>query len=325
MKNYDETINSVFDRINEYEVERKRKRKVITRTVTSLCCLCLVALLGIGVWQSGLFTTPPPTILDGDNSSLQGTDKTDETNSNNNESVGITPDAPVIWGVANGESQDMGFSTWNGKTITMSLYDVLSDEKNKNSLIAIGVAFELDDKFVYNGKSIAEYNAEADNEHLYYNKLGELLKTGDSLKYGEALYKTGIPTGEKWAKQLYDETVERIGKDVLAKYIVDGEFLREKLESDMDEYDLEHRPCRVAYEVACEAYYQSAIDAAIEQLENQNINYERRNCTALVIYVTADELFSLKIDNVLFYGLALKDGEGMDMLETLVDDVVISE
>lgn len=323
MKNYDETINSVFERINEYEVEKKRKRKVITRTGTSLCCFCLVALLGIGVWQCGLFKTPPPTILDGDNSMLQGTDKTDEANSNINESAGITPDAPVIWGIANSESQDMGLSTWNGKTITVSLYDVLSDKNNKNSLIAIGVAFELDDKFVYNGKSIAEYNAEADNEHLYYNKLGELLKTGDTLKYGEALYKTGTPTGEKWAKQLYDETVERIGKDVLAKYIVDGEFLKEKLESDIDEYDLERRSYRVAYEVACEAYYQFVIDAAIEQLENQNIYCERRNGTDLVIYATADELFSLKIDNVLFYGLALRESEGMDMSETSVDDAII--
>lgn len=81
MKNYDETINSVFERINEYEVEKKHKRKIITRTVTSLCCFCLVALLGIGVWQSDLFKPMPPTVLDGssnigelDDSSLQATD-----------------------------------------------------------------------------------------------------------------------------------------------------------------------------------------------------------------------------------------------------------
>ncbi len=56
MKNYDETISSVFDRISEYEV-KKRKRKIVTRAVTSLCCFCLVALFGIGVWQSDIFNT----------------------------------------------------------------------------------------------------------------------------------------------------------------------------------------------------------------------------------------------------------------------------
>ncbi len=323
MKNYNETINSVFSRINEYEVEKKRKRKIMTRTVTSICCFCLVALLGIGVWQSDLFNTMPPTILDDHNSSQQGTDKTDETNSNNNELVDITPDVPVIWGYASNYSQDMAYTEWNGKRVTLPLYNVLSNENTKNSLIAIDVEFELNDKFIYNGKSLAEYDAETDNERLFYNNLGALLKLGDSLKYGEALYKTGTPSGEKWAKQLYDETVESIGKDVLAKYIVDGEFLKEKLEADIEEYG-EHEPCRIAYEAACDAYYQFIIDATTKQLEKQNINCEKRNGT-LVIYATAEEFSSLNIDNVLFYYLALKEDEGMDMSDISLDDVVITE
>ncbi len=60
------------------------------------------------------------------------------------------------------------------------------------------------------------------------------------------------------------------------------------------------------------------------QLENQTVNYERRNNTELVLYTIADELSSLKI-NVLFYGLALKDDKGMDMSEIPADDFVISE
>lgn len=70
MKNYDETINSVFERINKYKVEKKNKRKIVTRTVTSLCCFCLVALLGVGVWQSGLFQSMPPKTLE--NSAIDG-------------------------------------------------------------------------------------------------------------------------------------------------------------------------------------------------------------------------------------------------------------
>lgn len=66
MKNYDETINSVFERINEYEVEKKRNKRTITRTVVSLCLLCSITL--IGIWQSGLLayvpSTTPSTILE---------------------------------------------------------------------------------------------------------------------------------------------------------------------------------------------------------------------------------------------------------------------
>lgn len=319
MKNYDETINSVFERINEYEVEKKHKRKIITRTVTSLCCFCLVALLGIGVWQSDLFGTTPPTTLDGEkldgsNSSQQDTDKP-------NNSVGVTPDATIIWGNAS-EFQDMGFGEWNGKQITIPLSEALSDEKNKESLFAIGVSFELDEKFIYNGKSLAEYSAEVDKEHLLYNRFGELLKVGDELKYGEALYKTGTPDGKKWAKELYDETVERIGEDLLTKYIVNGEFLKEKLESDIAAYDAEENS-RKNRDDAVNAYYAFIANEVAKQLKEQNVSCEVRK--SLIVYVTIEEFSALEIENVMFYSLALKDGEGMDMSETPVDDLIISE
>lgn len=67
-----------------------------------------------------------------------------------------------------------------------------------------------------------------------YDKLGQLLKQGDLLKYGEALYTTGTPDGEKWTKEFYEQRVEVFGKDLLSKYIVDGEFLRKSVESDMN-------------------------------------------------------------------------------------------
>ncbi len=321
MKNSNEMVNSLLERRERYEAEQKRKRSIITRTVTSMCCLCLVALLGFGVWQNGLINSIPPAILDGENSSLQETDKTDETKSNNNEASSVIPDATVIWGNANDEVEDVGFVEWNDKLITSSLYNVLSDEKNNNILIAIGVGFDLDNKFVYNGKTIAEYAVEADNERLLYDKLGQLLKLGDSLKYGEDLYKTGTPTGERWAKEFYEETVENFGKDLLEKYIVNGEFFKEKLESDIANYD-KYTPCNDEYKIACENYYQFVIQTAIDGLENQSVNYERRNGVELVIYATVKDFSSIEIDNVSFYSIAVKGDEGIDMSETSVDDVV---
>lgn len=60
MKNCDEMVNSLLERRDRYAAEQKRKRAIITRTVTSMCCVCLVALLGFGMWQSGMLDTTPP-------------------------------------------------------------------------------------------------------------------------------------------------------------------------------------------------------------------------------------------------------------------------
>ena len=51
MKNYDETIDSVFSRINEYEIRKSQRKKVMTKTAVSVCCVCLVALVGLGMHQ----------------------------------------------------------------------------------------------------------------------------------------------------------------------------------------------------------------------------------------------------------------------------------
>ena len=61
MKNSEEMVNSLLERRDKYDAAQKKKRTIFTRTVTSMCCLCLVALLGFGMWQGGVFnTTPPP-------------------------------------------------------------------------------------------------------------------------------------------------------------------------------------------------------------------------------------------------------------------------
>lgn len=52
MKSYDETISNVFDRIGEYETKQKRKRSAITKTAASFCCVCAIALVGVGVMKN---------------------------------------------------------------------------------------------------------------------------------------------------------------------------------------------------------------------------------------------------------------------------------
>ena len=63
MKNYDEVTSDLLKRRDRYVVEQKRKRKIFMGVATSLCCCCLVALLGFGMWHSGMFDSEPAITL----------------------------------------------------------------------------------------------------------------------------------------------------------------------------------------------------------------------------------------------------------------------
>lgn len=52
MKNYDELTSDLLKRRDCYVAVQKAKRKAAT---ASLCCICFVALLGVGLWKSGTF------------------------------------------------------------------------------------------------------------------------------------------------------------------------------------------------------------------------------------------------------------------------------
>lgn len=323
MKNYDETINSVFERMKEYEIKKRKTRKQITGLVACFCCVCVVVLVGISFKRKNnpdvqLFVAGKTDNANtSENQSNISEDKTtinnyEEKTTINNETAD-NPDSPVIWG-EEGEVSNSALVEWNGKKVTMSLETVLENNANKNVLIAVSPCFMLDKNYVHNGKTLSEYEREADNEDIEFGKLGQLLKWGDELKRGEDLYKTPGPDGTKWAKEFYEEQVEFFGEDFLAKYIVDGEFLKEKVETDIQNYK---HTCRTAYEVACNAYYEYIVEETIKKLEKENINYERNVSREfyLVIYVTADEFKSLSLDNVLVFGLSEKNGsETTDMV-----------
>ena len=62
MKNSEEMVNSLLERRDQYVAEQRKKRKSIVRITSAACSFVLVALLGVGVWQSGwLDSTTPPT------------------------------------------------------------------------------------------------------------------------------------------------------------------------------------------------------------------------------------------------------------------------
>lgn len=84
MKNCDEMVNSLLGRREQYAAEQIRKRKVVTRTVIPMCCICLVALVGIGIWKgSTIGSTPSSPQKDG---SQYVSNDNGNTNSNNSQS-----------------------------------------------------------------------------------------------------------------------------------------------------------------------------------------------------------------------------------------------
>lgn len=89
MKNSDEMVHSLFERRDRYIVEQKKKKAIITRTITSMCCVCLIALVGFGMWQGGMFSTistapPDQTVEDAPHSGVKDNFGENNSESHNN-------------------------------------------------------------------------------------------------------------------------------------------------------------------------------------------------------------------------------------------------
>lgn len=53
----------VLRRIEEHEIEQRNRRKTMKKAIIPICCFCLVALLGVGLWQGKFFNTTPSVEL----------------------------------------------------------------------------------------------------------------------------------------------------------------------------------------------------------------------------------------------------------------------
>ena len=202
---------------------------------------------------------------------------------------------------------DSIYVKWNGKEVMSNLYDMLRKPSDKVIPINFKLSMSPDYNFEYKGKKLSEYaNANYSEEMM---KLKDLQMYGNQLKYGETIYTTGTPDGTKRTKEWYEERVEYFGEELLSKYIVDGEFLEEKLRVNINELMKNNR---IANEEAEKAYYSYISDEAIKQLDKQNIKYEyMTEPKRLVIYVTAEEFKAMKLDNVSRYGLDTSVAKGL--------------
>ena len=327
MKTCDEMVNSLLNRREQYLLEQRKKRRTAAKIAVFGGSCALAAVIGIGIWNNGMLREKGTVISD--NSYAINSEPANEI---------PTPQVPdyssVIWAEDGSYDNvcDEAVINWvslNGKRISPSLSEAF--EKNgDDSVFAIAACcYVYDENFVYNGKTLVQYRVAADEAWEIIDRHIRLLKQGDCLKYGEALYLTGTPDGERWAKEYYDRTVSEIGKELISKYIVDGEFLEHELTETIDNLENERIELLKIYDqahIACSTYM---FETAAGQINAQGVCCETKyNLDSrpylLVIFATKDEFEALDFDNMhkWSFALAQKDEDGYfsrDFINEYVD------
>lgn len=312
----------------------RREKTVKNKIVISAFCLAFVGIGAFGAFNNSLLkrdvltaekevdSTIPTVSNTSDRSDASATsvsatnqqttnaEKSSSHATENGESV--TADNrthKVIWAedmAAVNLIDDEGFTKWHQfNYVGYRLYDAL-ESGEADAVFAILARPAVDYTFIYNGRSLEEYDYDMYNEHNLPDLLEQLLKEGDSLKYGEELYKTGTPTGEKWDQSLYEERIAFYGEAILEKYIVNGEFLREKVEQDIPAA-LNSNEATVAYNTAYEAYLNQVATSIHGELPTEVVT----DANGIIMYLTREEFSVFSADGIdeWSFDLASKDGE----------------
>ena len=202
----DEDIIECYFKTKESFAQKRSKAQLkfyLQRLIPLAACLVLIF--------SSLFGVAIANIIKNQGNEPQGTDTNTDT------SVDESLDS---------QGKFAGFS------VSSELYEALSSAKDDDYLdIIVSSALTVSGDFEYQGKKYSQYSMEYSQSKLLLKKQNELLDDGELLKYGDALYTTGTPDGIKWPEKRYNEALEYYG-DLLDTYIVNGEFLRDKLQGD---------------------------------------------------------------------------------------------
>lgn len=309
MKTCDEMVNSLLERRALYVSAQKKKKKVLVSTIASFC---VVAVVGVAVWKMPSVTEQPPVAPD------------DQQNSTTQTTPITKPTYNILWKEAEEDMStgEIAVDTQMGKTIEWGLKKTLENLPQNTKVAVASYPYMTDPNFVWNGKSLKEYSDAFDAERSMLNKLGSLAKMGNMLKYGEALL-TGTPDGEKWSKELYEETIAYYGEELLSKYIVNGEFLKDQLEADIEIMSGEGS-AYYAYESACAAYNAYALDEAEKQLAAHSIDYDASNSAdsgCIIMFVDAEQFSAFTMESIENWCFCLaRKGENNRWMDDVVGD-----
>ena len=208
-----------------------------------------------------------------------------------------------------GKTSDSALRRWaDGLTVSSRLYEAF--EKDPGGTFSVTAAYrpqtaQITD-FEYEGKSLSRWAVESEDARFRLQKMYELLKQGDELKYGAALYETGTPDGIKWDKRLYEDRIAYFG-NLIDKYIANGVFLREQLQRDISEYDVEQAAEK--YKSAYNAYLETVLPAQIAKLTANGFSCKRsdHSVSVITLSVTAEQLAGLPLDDILNWSFDLAD------------------
>ena len=263
-------------------------RRPRVRWITAAAA-CLTLAIGIGV-AVRLFPMPSATDMEADAktavidpNAVVWLDPSQSMVPSDGQS--IETDLPAM---DNGDTKVGG-----GWRMSDTLREALADAEDSDTRFAVltspvfyGKTFST---FSYQGRTYGEWEAYASACFDEMERRQMLLKLGDALKYGEALYTTGTPEGERWSKELYEKRVAEFGEDFLARYIVNGELKKDLLEREIEKYHAEYmRVYEVCGELA-DAFREAQAQKHAEQLIGQGIPCEVIR-GRLFMFVTAREL-----------------------------------
>lgn len=256
-----ERILKLMGEIDEKYVEeaegtgRKRPRRVWMGLGVSAACVALVVAAALALPK-----LPGGTPMDPDEPSISGKNEPNGIDRPQEEDEhptgGFIPDV-----------EDQNLLNFDDKYVTPRLWLALDNADGGPVTVTVSVIGDINGDYVYNGMTIGEIRALFEEALELSDKLGQLLKEGEHLKYGEALCTTGAPDGTRYAREFYEERVAFYG-ELLDLYIVDGEFLAGEVEEAISD-SLRDRQYETMYFKALSAWrteYAGRLNAALADL-----------------------------------------------------------
>ena len=174
------------------------------------------------------------------------------------------------------------------------LWDMLKKDPSDET-IAIIASPQINRQYIFNGKTIAQHEANVEKHKELTNKLQQLTKEGEMLKYGKALYTTGAPNGEKWDKDFYNNRIGYYGNKLLSEYIVNGDFLADQVAADLSNAKAD-TTAQDEYNKAVSAFYSQTVDSAKCVFSSEGISCSvTDNRKAILLFISADSFAGLKV------------------------------
>lgn len=134
MKDYNEMIDSLFERREKYQEERRKKLQRLRRAASIVSCCCLIILAGVGAWRSDIIFQDPAGLLGEEESSSE------ENSSSVSESLKEQGESEES---AGGDSEDNSYfqesdsSSFNsGSAIKANMGDGKSDSQSAGNSVS---------------------------------------------------------------------------------------------------------------------------------------------------------------------------------------------